>query len=97
MSSLREGEMKVKHMGSHHDIMYVNVFSETSKQFNGEHVIDMVLLGGKKTISSYYQHSQNMYFLQKFLSQSIVLPMLLLISAGKVVIDILFMVLQKFW
>ena len=61
--------------------------------FNGEQAIDMGLLDGIRTSSSYSQHRQVMHLLQNFLTWSIVILMLLLVDMADVVIDILFMVL----
>ena len=62
--------------------MYVEAFSETLMQFNGEYAIDMGLLDGIKTSSSYSQLSWVMHLLQNFLTQSIVILASLPISIG---------------
>ena len=48
------------------DIMYVDAFSENWSQFNDEHAIDMGLLNGIRTSSSYSQLGWAMHFLLNF-------------------------------
>jgi hypothetical protein len=74
------------------DIAYVDTFSETWMHFNGECAIDMGLLDGIRTSSSYSQLGLVMHFLQNFLTWSIVKLMSLPVSMTNVVIDILFAV-----
>jgi hypothetical protein len=48
--------------------IYVEAFGETWMQFNDEHAIDMGLLNGRKTSSSYVQLSPVVHFLHIFLT-----------------------------
>ena len=76
------------------DIAYVDAFSDTWMQFNGEHAIDMGLLYVVRTSSSYSQLSRVVHFLQNFLIWSIVILTSLPVGMVKVVIDILFAMLS---
>ena len=72
------------------DIPYVDAFSDTWTQFNGERAIDMGLLNIVRTSSSYSQLGRVVLFLQNFPTWSIVILTSLPIGVAKVVIDILF-------
>jgi hypothetical protein len=76
------------------DIPYVDAFSDTWAQFNGEHAIDMGLLYVVRTGSSYSQLGRVMHFLHNFPTWSIVILMSLPVGMAKVVIDVLIMVLS---
>jgi hypothetical protein len=71
-------------------ILYVDAFSDTWMQFNGECAINMDLLYVVRTSSSYSQLFRVVHFLQNFLTRSIVILTSLPVGAAKVVIDILF-------
>jgi hypothetical protein len=79
-------------------IAYMDALNETWRLFNGEHAIDMGLLDGIRTSGSYSQVGQVMHFLENCLTWSwkIVILTSLPSSTAKVVIDVLFMVLQIF-